>query len=586
MKINKILTTTILAGSLVSSAIVGCQEGELYDVESPEWLSDSINAVAARRANSGSSFDAESVVSDGWWSAWSKNYDFPENKRMTIEITLDKSTREELWKNWVMVLSTTDWTTRNDASTGYGEYFVVRGDGGNWNGTGTVSVTTTDAMPLADAAYKDFEQDGTEYVIVAEHYPTGGILINCSQKNPSGEEYHWTATGTAEAGKGIWVFFAGEGSTFTITNITYETLEELTPAKLEVTGTPKAVSFTEEKVEPSYYYGDGEATVTWSNGTTSKIAAKELTFSVVPDLKTVGTAVVTVAYGKTSMGQFCEPVSTGYKIEVVGDLTGIKINPTSDEPTYYYAPGTTGIKKEDIDVTAFIKSVVGVSGTAELPLSDYTTDVTIPATFGNDIVITVKYKDFTATLNVKVAEMKSKEVSLFGEVIGDETYSNEFCSALTKSTKIAAGSGAKFSFVNKSAGTDNYKNFIIILSNSEAMGMWNDNCYGVMRADWAAWGHQNATTAGWNWECGLFETWTAEANWVWDGDDTHSKMSMAISDSKVTVEIINKGATVDVKCTIVSNIDNQTYFQNYLNIPVSGDVYAAFSSEAANLLFE
>ncbi|MBR2199291.1 MAG: hypothetical protein IJ894_00855, partial [Bacteroidales bacterium] len=86
MKINKIFAATLVAVSVAATLTTGCDESELYSADAPEWIADSVSAVAARNAANGgaAAFAAETVVSDGWWSAWSKNYSFPENNRMTI----------------------------------------------------------------------------------------------------------------------------------------------------------------------------------------------------------------------------------------------------------------------------------------------------------------------------------------------------------------------------------------------------------------------------------------------------------------------------------------------------------------------
>jgi len=601
MKLNKILTAATIAAAFSASLTTGCYEGEMYDVGQPDWLTDSVSAVAARAAaNAGESgFAAETVTADAWWTAWSKTYNFLENQRMTIEITLDKSTREKRWKNFAMVVATSGWefpaSGQPNGVDGYAEYFVVRGDGGNWNQTGKVTVTADESLDLANKDFVSFQEDGSKFTIVAEHYPTGSILIKSTQVTPSGAEYHWTANGTAKAGSGCQVFFAGEGSTFTITNITYETMEELKPKKLEVTGTPTAVSFTEEVVEPSYYYGDGVATVTWSNGTTSTVGIDELTFSVVPDLKTLGTALVTVAYAKTSMGQYCEPVSTGYKLEVAGKIESIKINPTSETPVYYYVPGTTEIKKEDIDAVSYIKSVVGVSGTTELPLGEdsYTTEVTIPATFGDVIVITVKYKDFSTPLNVAVKQLESEEISLASKCgkIGNEDNSNAWWVAHTpEDYKLETGKGIKIKFKNYGC-TNNWNNWILILRSAAGV---NGNTpagakeYIVARADNWCWGTgftddevhgpADAVKPSSNW--GI----TKESNAAGD-DDWATWLAAMKSGVEISMEIINKGSSADVKCTFTYN--KTEYYQRYLNIPKdAGDMFIDFAPELCHLVFE
>lgn len=389
MKLNKILTAATIAAAFSASLTTGCYEGEMYDVGQPDWLTDSVSAVAARAAaNAGeSTFAQESVTADGWWTAWSKTYNFPENQRMTIEITLDKSTREKRWKNFAMVVATSGWefpaSGQPNGVDGYGEYFVVRGDAGNWNGTGNVTVTADESLDLANEDFVSFQEDGSKFTIVAEHYPTGSILIKSTQVTPSGSEYHWSANGTAEAGSGCQVFFAGEGSTFTITNITYETLEELMPIKLEVSGTPTAVEVTEEEVEPSYYYGDGVATVTWSNGTTSTVGIDELTFSVVPDLKTVGTANVLVGYGKTSMGQYCQPVVSSYKLEVTNPITAISARYIGASKTFYYF---------DNDIS-LLSSLFDVEATYSDNSNGVLASENVICTLNKDGKVIVKYKD-------------------------------------------------------------------------------------------------------------------------------------------------------------------------------------------------
>ena len=401
MKLNKILTAATIAAAFSASLTTGCYEGEMYDVGQPDWLSDTVKAIADRAAANagGSTFAQESVTADGWWTAWSKTYNFPENQRMTIEITLDKSTREKRWKNFAMVVATTGWefptSGEPNGVEGYGEYFVVRGDAGNWNGTGNVTVTADESLDLANEDFVSFQEDGSKFTIVAEHYPTGSILINSTQVTPSGAEYHWTANGTAEAGSGCQVFFAGEGSTFTITNITYETLEELMPIKLEVSGTPTAVEVTEEEVEPSYYYGDGVATVTWDNGSTSTVSADELTFTVIPDLKTIGTANVLVAYGKTSMGQYCQPVVSSYKLEVTNPIVDFTLATIEGLTVYYTTDAATFNAASYYNPIVPVKFSDGSIGT--MPLSNLTFTNKISAD-GKQIITTATYKEVSKDL--------------------------------------------------------------------------------------------------------------------------------------------------------------------------------------------
>ena len=405
----------------------------------------------------------------------------------------------------------------------------------------------------------------------------------------SGYSYKDNGAYHFEVGSTVTLVITKSGSNYTA-EVYYQKAPEFTPKSISVAGTPKAISYTEEEVDYNYYFGDATATVTWDNGAVSTVNAKDLTFTVVPDLKTVGTAIVTVAYGKTSKGNYCEPVSTGYKIEVAGEIESIKINPVSETPVYYYVPGTTEIKKEDIDVVSYIKSVVGVAGTTELPLGEdsYTTEVTIPANFGDDIAITVKYKDFSTTLNVAVKEMESEEISLadWGTLGNEDNTSGWWAAHSPADYKLESGKGIIFKF-NNYGGQSNWNNWVLILRSAAGD---NGNTpagakeYIVGRADNWCWGTGFTDDPADALESSEEHGITKESNGA-GNDDWQSFKTALQSGVECTMEIINKGTTADAICTWTYN--NVNYYQKYLNIPKdAGDLYIDFTIDGCHLVFK
>ena len=82
-------------------------------------------------------------------------------------------------------------------------------------------------------------------------------------------------------------------------------LEDFNPVSIEVTGTP---AFTE--LGNDDFWGDAIATVTFADGSSAEVDTADLSFTVIPDMTTLGEKTVVVAYSKTKQGNYAKAVST------------------------------------------------------------------------------------------------------------------------------------------------------------------------------------------------------------------------------------------------------------------------------------
>ena len=514
----------------------GCEESEIYNADAPDWINDSIAAVAARNASSGASqFLEETVTSDGWWTAWSSNYTLSENQRMTMTIGDFTSGRANLWDNWAFVTCNTGWTERN--GDGYYEYFVVRGDGGNWNGSGgSVSVTTPDEMPIADASYIDFMQDGTTWTIVADHYSTGKLIITCVGTNPSGETYTWNAVGTVDKGSSVWVFMAGENSSYTVKNVEYETLDDLTPVSISVSGVPTSVEVVEGEASVADFFGNGVATVVWSNGSSSEVSVEDLAFST-PDLTTVGTQMISVAYSKTSQGNYCQAVATSYLLEVTNPVVSIAVSqlPTMSK-YYYFSTDSVVIDVAGMEVTATYAD----GSTGDVPLDKLTIEKAVPTTG----VAKVSYEGASGTVETDLT-LEFEKIGI--EQVGASDFSSPWWQVFTSADrKVAAGDSVTFK----------------LYCYSDNLANWHSPCTILRRADLS----ENAVVRmdNFGWGDG-YGTAVLASDWDWD------TFMANMNGSYIEITVVNNGdGTANIHYN-VTYYNGETHFQNYDGITVDSD---------------
>lgn len=164
-------------------------------------------------------------------------------------------------------------------------------------------------------------------------------------------------------------------------------------------------------------------------------------------------------------------------------------------------------------------------------------------------------------------EPKEKTVFMTPSIIGELDNSTGFWGAHTENVQVKPEQTIHTSFTNYSVGTDNYKNFLIVLCDQSGA-----NEYGVMRAD------------AWGWGAGIDgnDAFVKETSWT-DWGAWLAAMNGAKVDAAITN---NADGTADVHFDI-HGTDGELYLEDYKGIKVDADnLYFNFTVENAHLVFD
>lgn len=607
MKKVKLSLLTMCAAALTATALSGCYKGELYDIDEPENLQDRIKQAAINNANKKQTGDFVSVeepyqvgitgtFKNAYWSTFSKYYKLGKGDTLTLKFR-NYSDCKANYDNWCcFVTSDADL----NAPEGYEEYAGQRAD--RWDNirqqnasfSGTMTSLSNDEEWAA--WLKTMNKADVEISVIRNH--AGMVKILSTTITSDGKEWTCDQDGIITTGDYVRVIMVCERSylQFYYSNKVGEedpkstigevdTGEDHFPISIAIDNYPTALELGDED-----YWKNGEATITFDNGATITAKTKDITFTV-PDLTTVGKKTIILSYSKSKKGGYGQAVATSYQIEVTAPIQSIEIEAAST--IFYYNPGTTTPPaKSDIDVTNYIKRVLGKTGTADIEIAstDYTAEVTsAPATMSDNIVITVTYKNYSTTLEVALQEMKSEDVSLASTwgTIGNTDKSTGWWSAHTpEDYKLENGKGIIIKFKNY-GGTNNWNNWVLILRNTQGesgntpaggieylVGRADNWCWGTNFADDPADPRPSSADYG----------ITKESNAPGDDDWATWRNAMSAG-ADCNMEIINKGTTADVICTFTSGGIN--YYQKYLNIPKeAGDMYIDFTVDGSYLEFK
>ena len=135
MKYNKI-ATVICSAALSLLTLTGCEGGDLFSINAPDWLSSKADSIAAEKAKNqgddvieGMEEDVYTVgatdYSTGWWAQFSKYYQIPEGGKWIAQFNLNiNPSASNTYKNFAMII-----TNDEDRGAGnYKEYGAIRYD--------------------------------------------------------------------------------------------------------------------------------------------------------------------------------------------------------------------------------------------------------------------------------------------------------------------------------------------------------------------------------------------------------------------------------------------------------------------------
>ena len=581
---NKILS---VCGSMALGflALTGCEGGEIYEVNAPDWVSEKVDSIA--NANKGTEEVLEGMEEDvytigntdfssGWWAAFSKYYVVPDGEKWNGVFNLHiNPSATNTYKNFALIIC-------SDADRGaedYKEYGAIRFDNqpsGNseWGDyidrsyvESTLTFETdTDAgvdklggkvtLTVDRTNAEAFTVTMTNGVVTKSYkQPTALVNLNADPSNTN-----------------IRCFLVPEGSyiDFLQSNIEpiggYTSAEDKEPVSMELQNVPARVNVGTTLEDAM---ADVTAIVSFEEGVTKTVTAADLSFSAIPDMDTPGEKILVAVYNKTFKGENCnQPVMANATFEVVEKIVSIEVTSQPTRNTYYvYTSAATEALTDRtlaFDPTGMVVTATYVNGTSKPVDNSILSFSTVPAIEGTQTVTISAEDGVTAQVNVTVAESAVSEVNNSIAIVGAEDNSTAFWGAFSDDFNVPVGETKSISFTNYSSMAGNWNNFVVVLRGAAL------NEYGVVRADNYGWGNGYAA-------CRAAGTQGDWATWL-----------AGMDGAEVTVYVTNCGnGTADVQA-IMHGTTGTTSTQYYLGINTvdPSDLNFALTVDGCHLVFD
>lgn len=559
--------------------LTGCEGGELFDVNAPDWISDKVQEIEdAENANQ----DEEDVYtfgntdySSGWWTAFSEYYVVPDGRMWTAEFELHiDPNATNTYKNFALVIT-------NDVDRdgeGYKEYGVIRYDyqpSGNseWGdyidrsyvqSTLTFETDTDEGIEkLGGKVTLTVDRTIDDFFVVTM---TNGVVTKTYEQPYELENLNAEASNT-----NIRCFLVVEGSYIDFLSSEIGTTggsisEDKNPKSMVLQNVPQYVdagtSLEEAMAEVTAEVTFGE------DGVTKTVAASDLSFSAIPDMDTPGQKTLVAAYNKTFQGKNCDtPIMAYANFEVVEPITSIEVTtpPLYTDYYYYISEATQSLTGRIFNPTGMVVTATTSTGSTRTLSNSELSFSMVPAKAGQQTITITAGEGITTTVNVNVKESQVSEVTNSSKTtIGATDNSTAFWGDFSDEFNVPVGETKSISFTNYSNLGNNWFNYVVVLRKSDKTE------YAVVRADNYGWGtgYEACIHSGTQ---GDLATWLAGMN-----------------GAKVTVYVTNCGnGTADVQA-VMDGTTGTTSTQYYLGINTvdPNDLNFALTVDGCHLVFE
>ena len=633
--LNKI-ATAFCAAALGLLSMTSCEGGDLYSVDSPDWISAKADSIANTKGQGGEE-EIEGLEEDvytigatdfssGWWAAFTKYYQIPENGVWDAVFNMNiNPNASNTYKNFALIIT-------NDEDRGaanYKEYGAIRYDhqpSGNseWGDyidrnlvESTLTFNTdTDAGvdKLGGKVRLTIDRTGGGLIVTMTN---GTVIKTYTQKTPL-VNLNADASNTT-----IRAFLVPEGSYIGFLGSTIEPIggftsaEDKQPLSMTLNSVPRKVL---QGTELADAFANVTATVEFEQAVSKTVSADELTFQAIPDMNQLGTKTLVAVYNKTYKGENCNPVIAYATFDVV-DKMYTSLGATDN------STGWWGAHSENIKVgpnETFVSSFTNYSNGAnnwnnfvvvlcKADNSEYAvvradnygwgngyaacTPIGTQGDWGSWLaamdgakVTTYVTNNGDGTADVKAVMVGTDGKTYTQEYIGINTVDPndfyfrftvdgchlEFDNVIGAEDNSTGWWGAHSEMINVPVGktyTTRIKNF------TNGANNWNNFVVVLTREDNSEYAVVRADNYGWGDSYGACTLSGGQTDWgAW---------LRAMDEAMVTVSVTNKGGSADVKCVMLGN-DGNTYYQDYIGIsPIDADnLYFRFTVDGSHLVFE
>ena len=636
MKYNK-LASVLCSAALGLMALTSCEGGDLFSINSPDWLSSKADSIAAEKAKNQGGDEIEGLEEDvytvgatdystGWWAQFSKYYQIPEGGKWIAQFNLNiNPNATNTYKNFALIIC-------NDADRGSNkEYGAIRYDyqpSGNseWGDYIDRSLATS-TLEFATDTDAGVDQLGGKVTLTIDR-SQGGLIVTMTNGKVT-KTYTQTSPlvnlNDDASNTTIRAFLVPEGSYINFIGSTIEPIggftskEDKQPLSMILNGVPKKVL---QGTDMADAFANVTATVQFEQEVSATIKASDLTFQTVPDMYSLGKKTLVAVYAKTYKGEAATPVIATAEFEVV-DKMYTSIGATDNSTGFW------GAHSENIKVAAgetfvstftnytsgannwnnFVIVLCSADGSKEYAVvradnygwGDGYAACTPTCDNGGDWaswlsamdgakVTTYITNNGDGTADIKAVMVGNDGRTFTQNYTGINTVDPNNCyfnftvdgSHLEYDTVIGAEDnstgwwGAHSQDITVPKGktyTTRFKNFTSGANN------WNNFVVVLTRADNSEYAVVRSDNYGWGDSYAACTPSGGQTDWAgW---------LSAMDDATVYVSVSNNGSSADVKCIMVGN-DGVTYKQDYIGIsPIDADNFRfRFTVDGCHMVFE
>ena len=637
MKYLNKLATVFCAAALGLMALTSCEGGDLYSIDSPDWISSKADSIAAEKAkNQSGEEEIEGMQEDvytigatdystGWWAVFSKYYQIPEGEKWIAQFNLNiNPNATNTYKNFALIIT-------NDADRGANkEYGAIRYDyqpSGNseWGDYIDRSLATS-TLEFATDTDSGVDQLGGKVTLTIDR-SEGGLIVTMTngkvtktytQKSPL------VNLNDDQSNTTIRAFLVPEGSYINFLGSTIEPIggftskEDKQPLSMTLNGVPKKV-LQGTSVEDAF--ANVTATIQFEQEVSATVKASDLTFQAVPDMNSLGKKMLVAAYAKTYKGEAANPVIATAEFEIVDKMyttlgatdnsTGwwgahsenIKVGPKETFITSFtnYTNGQNNwnnfvvvLCRQDNTEFAVVRADnygwgAGYDGNPNLWLSGGQADwgKWLKAMDGARVDVAVTNNgdgsaDVSAIMQGNDGNYYTQEYK--GIAIDSEDFyfrytvdgcHLEFDNVVGEEDNSTGWWGAHSSDYNVPVGMTVTTR---IKNYSNLQNNWNNFVVVLTKDGTTEYAVVRADNYGWGDSYAACTPSGGQSDWgAW---------LKAMDDATVTVSVTNHGSSADVKCIMVGN-DGKTYKQDYIGIsPIDSELWFRFTVDGSHLVFE
>lgn len=577
--LNKLLCACSFV-ALGLPVLTGCEGGELFDVNAPDWISDKVQEIEDSENNNQEDIYTfgSTDYSSAFWTEFSKYYVVPDGKIWTAEFELHiDPNATNTYKNFALVM-TNDVDREGE---GYKEYGVMRYDhqpSGNseWGSYINRSYVQS-TLTFETDTDEGIEKLGGKVTLTVDRTVedffavtmTNGVVTKTYE-----QPYEWENLNAEASNTNIRCFLVVEGSYIDFLSSKIGTTggnvsADKNPKSMVLKNVPQYVDAGTSLEEAM---AGVTAEVTFEDDATKIVSASELSFTAIPDMDTPGAKTLVAAYNKTFRGENCDaPIMAYANFEVVEKIVSIEVTTQPTRTTYYYytSKATEGLDGRTLafDPTGMVVKATDSSGKTRILDNSQLTFSSVPATEGSHKVTITAAEGVTAEVDVRVSESISSSIR-YTETVGATDNTTGFLGAYSDNFKVEVGETKSIKFTNYTNLQANWNNFVVALKR-------NDNSlYYWLRAD--NYGRDAADV-----EIAFAHSGTQWVNQTWE------EWLQSMNGAEVTVYVTNCGnGTADVQIEMIGN-DGQLDTQYYLgaNTINPEDLYFALSVDGCHLVF-